>query len=264
MTISVQIVEKSKGAYDLIKYWIENTALKKFVFLPYTSPEDAGEIFLLRKPDVLVIDLSLSKFFNYGISGRVHKNPPKVIVLAAKEAMEAIQQFIEIGISALVIKPVQQDPFTRAVKKVINQIDCEEEKPVPGQFVSFKSHQSMLYLNELDIVIIEADKNSSKLTLKNGECQTVNEGISGIEQHLKAREFLKVDKSTIINLSRITYLGEDGNGGGCMLRLNNGSEIRRPLSKVALSSLYKIFPQQNSSVSIRGQDLNGRDTRAAW
>ncbi|MCH5686638.1 response regulator [Niabella sp. W65] len=72
---------------------------------------------MLRKPDVLVIDLSLSKFFNYGISGRVHKNPPKVIVLAAKEAMEAIQQFIEIGISALVIKPVQQDPFTRAVKK---------------------------------------------------------------------------------------------------------------------------------------------------
>lgn len=122
----------------------------------------------------------------------------------------------------------------------------------------------MLYLNELDIILIESDRNSSRLTLKNGECQTVNEGMGGIEQHLKARELLKVDKSTIINLSRITYLGEDVNGGGCLLRLNNGSEIRRSLSKVALSSLYKIFPQKNSSVSIKGQDINGHDTRAAW
>jgi DNA-binding LytR/AlgR family response regulator len=264
MAISVQIVEKSKAAYDLIKYWIENTGFKKFTFLPYAAPEDAGGIFLSEKPDVLVIDLSISKIFNYGTAGKLNKNPTKVIVLAAREGMEAIQQFIEIGISALVMKPVQQDPFTRAVAKVVDQINAEEEKPTPGQFVSFRSNQSMLYLNELDIVFIESDRNSSKLTLKNGECQTVHEGILGIEQHLKSRELLKVDKSTIINLSRITYLGEDVNGGGCLLRLNNGSEIRRPLSKVALSSLYKIFPQKNSSVSVKGQDCNGHDSRAAW
>ncbi|GEM_PF-1336491 len=264
MAISVQIVEKSRAAYDLIKYWIENTAFKTFTFLPYASPEDAGRMFLSGKPDVLVIDLSISKIFNYGTGGKLSRNPTKVIVLAAKEGMEAVQQFIEIGISALVMKPIQQDPFTRAVNKVVAQIDCEEDKPTPGQFVSFKSHQSMLYLNELDIVFIEAERNSSKLTLKNGECQTVNEGILGIEQHLKARELLKVDKSTIINLSRITYLGEDINGGGCLLRLNNGSEIRRTLSKVALSSLYKIFPQKNSSISVKGQDRNGHESRAAW
>lgn len=264
MAISVQIVEKSRAAYDLIKYWIENTAFNKFTFLPYAVPEDAGEIFLSGKPDVLIIDLSVSNHFSRGTAGKLNRSPAKVIVLAAKEGMEAIQQFIEIGISALVMKPIQQDPFRRAVAKVVDQINAEEEKPTPGQFVSFKSHQSMLYLNELDIVFIEADHNSSKLTLKNGECQTVNEGILGIEQHLKARELLKVDKSTIINLSRITYLGEDINGGGCLLRLNNGSEIRRPLSKVALSSLYKIFPQKNSSVTVKGQDRNGRDSRASW
>nr|WP_262919520.1 LytTR family DNA-binding domain-containing protein [Niabella hibiscisoli] len=161
----------------------------------------------------MVIDLSISKMFNYGAAGKLSRNPTKVIVLAAKEGMEAVQQFIEIGISALVMKPIQQDPFTRAVNKVVEQISCEEDKPGPGQFVSFKSHQSMLYLNELDIVFIESERTSSKLTLKNGECQTVNEGISGIEQHLKARELVRVDKSTIINLSRITYLGDDINGG---------------------------------------------------
>ncbi|ULT46424.1 LytTR family transcriptional regulator DNA-binding domain-containing protein [Niabella defluvii] len=90
------------------------------------------------------------------------------------------------------------------------------------------------------------------VTVKDGNHKTVNESISSIDQRILAKDLMRIDKSTIINLSKIVYLGGDKYNKECRLRLDNGNEISKTLSKIAMSRLYKIV---SNKVKNKGQNI---------
>ncbi|WP_346238758.1 LytR/AlgR family response regulator transcription factor [Niabella insulamsoli] len=255
MGIRVQIIEESKAAWDLIKYKIESTSEKKLDILPYcpSLEESVGSLFLY-KPDILISDLKVLYSYNLDvIESLFYQNitKPKMIILAAQGQMDGIQRIVEIGIAALVMKPLNADNLARAILRVSSSIEKDKETQATDHFITLKSNRSLLYLNQQDILFIESNRNICTIIQKDGTHKTVNESISSIDQRLLAKELMRIDKSTIINLSKIVYLGGDKYNKECRLKLDNGTEIAKTLSKIAMSRLYKIVA---NNVKNKGQN----------
>ncbi|ULT39200.1 hypothetical protein KRR40_29910 [Niabella defluvii] len=77
---------------------------------------------------------------------------PKVIVLAASNQLEGIQRIVEIGIAALVIKPLNTDNLGRAIQRVMGMIDTDKDVQTDDHFITLKANRSLLYLNQQDIL----------------------------------------------------------------------------------------------------------------
>lgn len=251
MATKIQIIEENLTAWDLVKYKIESGNEDKFHFLPfYPSVEEAVGAFFLHKPDILITDLKVIHNYDLDVIENLFCQnviKPKIIVLAAGNQLEGIQRMVEIGISGLVMKPINSDNLLRAIERVAGIIRNDKELNTDGQFISLKANRTMLYLNQQDIVFIESNRNICTLLVKDGSHKTINESISSIDQRLLAKNLMRIDKSTIINISKIAYLGGDKYSKECRLKLDNGAEISKPLSKIAMSRLYKMVSLQTKN-----------------
>jgi DNA-binding LytR/AlgR family response regulator len=256
MVTKVQIIEENKTAWDLVKYKIESSTEKKLDFLPfYPSVEESIGALFLHRPNILISDLKALHSYDLDVVEKLLFQSiakPKVIVLAASNQLEGIQRIVEIGIAALVIKPLNTENLGRAVQRVIGMIDTDKDVQTDDHFITLKANRSLLYLNQQDILFIESNRNICTVTVKDGNHKTVNESISSIDQRILAKDLMRIDKSTIINLSKIVYLGGDKYNKECRLRLENGNEISKTLSKIAMSRLYKIV---SNNVKNKGQNI---------
>jgi two-component system LytT family response regulator len=256
MSTKIQIIEENRAAWDLVKYKVESIGDKEFDFLPFfPSVEESVGAFFLHKPDILIADLKVIHGYDLDVMEKLIYQTiakPKVIILAAASHLEGIQQIVEIGISGLVMKPLNTDNLARAIRRVTNLIDSDNNVKTDGHFITLKANRSLLYLNQQDILFIESNRNICTVTVKDGSHRTVNESISSIDQRLLAKELMRIDKSTIINLSKIVYLGGDKYNKECRLKLDNGNEVSKSLSKIAMSRLYKIV---SNKVREKGQNV---------
>lgn len=256
MSTKIQIIEESKAAWDLVKYKVESVADKDLQFLAYCpSIEEAMGVFLLNRPDILITDLKLLHSYDLDLIEKLFQQNiinPRLLILATPGQLEGIQRVVEIGISALVMKPLNTDNLSRAVQRVLELVNKDRRTRETDHFITFRANRSALYLNQQDIVFIESNRNICMVTTRDGNCRTVNESISSIDQRLALKELMRVDKSTILNLSRIVYLGSDKYSKECRLKLDNGTEISKPLSKIAMSRLYKVVADK---VKEKGQSV---------
>ena len=256
MATKIQIIEENKASWDLVKYKIESVSEKKLDFLPfYPKVEESVGGFFLYRPDILVSDLKVLHSYDLDVIEKLfYQNiiKPKLILLASPNHLEGIQRIVEIGLSALIMKPITTDNLARAINRVTMLIDKDKAVETVEHFITLRANRSVLYLHQQDILFVESNRNICTLTVKDGSLRTVNESISSIDQRILAKELVRIDKSTIINVSKIVYLGGDKYNKECKLKLDNGEEISKSLSKIAMSRLYKIV---SNKVKERGQNL---------
>lgn len=254
MGTKIQIIEENKAAWELVKYKVESVADKNLHFLAYCpSIEEAMGVFLLNRPDILIIDLKVLHSYDLDLIEKLFQQNiinPRLLILATPGQLDGIQRVVEIGVSALVMKPVNSDNLSRAIQRVMALVSKDRQAKEADQFITFRANRSVLYLNQQDIVFIESSRNICTVTTRDGNFRTINESISSIDQRLAVKELVRVDKSTIINLSRVVYLGSDKYNKECRLKLENGTEMTKPLSKIAMSRLQKMV---SDKVKEKGQ-----------
>lgn len=247
----VQIIEENKAAWDLVKYKTESACEKKLDFLSYyPTPEESIGAFFLHRPDILIADLKI--LYNYDldvIENLLYQNmsKTKLIVLASPNQLEGLQRVVEIGLSALILKPINSANIGRAIQKVTALVDKVKEVETNEHFITLRSNRSILYLEQRDILFIESNRNVCIVTTKDGKTKTVNENITSIDERLMLKELTRIDKSTIINISKIVYLGGDKYNKECRLRLEDGSQLSKSLSKIAMNRLYKIVSNKTKN-----------------
>lgn len=244
MNTKVQIIEENKAAWDLVKYKIETATDKKFEFLPYhPTVEESTGAFFLHTPDILVAELRVLYHYDLNIIEKLFSQniaKSKIIILTTPNHLDGLQRVVEMGISALVIKPINTENLGRAISRVSGLIDKDKEAASTEHYITLRANRSVLYINQRDILFIESNRNVCLLTLKDGNYKTINESISSVYERLYARQLMRIDKSTIINTSKIAYLGSDKYSRECRLKLEDGRELSKTISKIGMSRLYKI------------------------
>lgn len=176
----------------------------------------ALEIIQTQEIDLMFLDIQMPMLTGIDFLKSL-KNPPKVIFTTAYRDY-ALEGY-ELDVVDYLLKPISFDRFFKAINKYF-QLTTQHEggvSVVPAQAINtntskqeeFKKHlyvrinkkHHKVILN--DVTYIESIKDYIKIHMVDGDLQ-VKEKISEFEHKLPQQQFLRIHRSFIVNLEKVT------------------------------------------------------------
>jgi DNA-binding LytR/AlgR family response regulator len=196
---------------------------------------EALEILQTKTIDLIFLDIKMPKILGTDFL-RTLSHPPKVIFVTAYDHY-AVEGY-DLDAVDYLVKPVSFERFLKAVTKVKRLVDnettkqAEEYVPNPDAFVYLKVDKHMQKVLINDIEYIEGWKHYIKVFLAGGRYLLVKESITAIENLLSEHKFLRVHRSYIVSMNRIS--GYNG-----LSVLVNSAEI--PIGRLYKQEVMKVF-----------------------
>jgi len=214
--INCIIVDDEQHAIDILVHYVNQTPHLNLSGTT-TNPIEALQMVSSQKIDLVFLDIQMPELsgmdFIKAINGKT-----KVILTTAYSEF-ALQSY-ELDVIDYLLKPVRLPRFLSAVQKAVKEItEFESASPLQTEggdyiFVKTESKGKLLKINLDDIDYIEGMKNYVAF-YRAGQKTLVYTSMKEIEERLPHKQFIRVHKSFIIPIARIT--GIEGN----LLRLQN-------------------------------------------
>ena len=168
---------------------------------------EALEILQTKTIDLIFLDIKMPKILGTDFL-RTLSRPPKVIFVTAYDDY-AVEGY-ELDAVDYLVKPVSFERFLKAVTKIKRLVDNETTKqpeeyiPNLEAFIYLKvdRHMQKVLINDIDY--IEGWKHYIKVFLAGGKHLIVKESITAIENLLSEHKFLRVHRSFIVSMNRIS------------------------------------------------------------
>ncbi len=196
---------------------------------------EALEILQTKTIDLIFLDIKMPKILGTDFL-RTLSHPPKVIFVTAYDHY-AVEGY-DLNVVDYLVKPVSFERFLKAITKVKMLIDnqttkqTEEYIPNPDAFIYLKVDKHMQKVLINDIEYIEGWKHYIKVFLAGGRHLLVKESITAIENLLSEHKFLRVHRSYIVSMNRIS--GYNG-----LSVLVNSAEI--PIGRLFKQEVMKVI-----------------------
>ena len=203
------IVDDEQHAIDILMHYIKQTDYLELVSST-TNPIAALQTVVTQKIDLVFLDIQMPELsgidFVKAINGKA-----KVILTTAYSEF-AIEGF-DLDVVDYLLKPIRLPRFLSAVQKAVKIIVDDEAETEPKNeadyiFVKTESKGKLLKINLEDIEYIEGMKNYVAI-YRAGQKTLVYTNLKDLVNHLPARQFIRIHKSFIIPVNRIT--GIEGN-----------------------------------------------------
>ncbi|HEX6334191.1 MAG TPA: LytTR family DNA-binding domain-containing protein [Flavisolibacter sp.] len=214
--INCIVIDDEQHAIDIMAHYINQTPYLHLAGT-YTNPIEALNVVATEKVDLVFLDIQMPELsgidFVKAIQGKAR------VILTTAYSEFALESY-ELEVVDYLLKPVRLPRFLSAVQKAVRLI-TDEEQGAHGTaaeddyiFVKTESKGKLLKINLGDIDYIEGMKNYVAI-YRGGQKTLVYTSMKDLEEKLPKKQFLRVHKSFIIPISRIT--GIEGN----LLRLKN-------------------------------------------
>ncbi|HSH66800.1 MAG TPA: LytTR family DNA-binding domain-containing protein [Bacteroidia bacterium] len=168
---------------------------------------EAMSVLHSKKIDLLLLDIEMPGISGPQLLKSIHK-PPLVIVVSSKK--ESAFQTLGLNIIGYITKPVNPELFFKSVAKakelcdeVKNEIEFSE-----NDSIFIKNDGNRIQLNLNDILLLEGKFDAINIITENRD-YTVNSSISFLEAKLDPQRFIKVHRSFIINLNKISSINDN-------------------------------------------------------
>jgi len=203
------VVDDEQHAIDIITHYISQTSYLELVSST-TNPVAALQTVVTENIDLVFLDIQMPELsgidFVKAINGKA-----KVILTTAYSEF-AIEGF-ELDVVDYLLKPIRFARFLTAVQKAVKDVNektSDADISAEGDyiFVKTESKGKLLKINLADIEYIEGMKNYVAI-YRGGQKTLVYTNLKDLVNHLPARQFVRVHKSFIIPINRIT--GIEGN-----------------------------------------------------
>lgn len=166
-------------------------------------------IALLRQKtvDVMFLDIKMPMIIGTDFLRNLSHRPKVIFVTAYREY--AVEGF-ELDAVDYLVKPVSFERLLKAIDKLQRtgtSSPLQEEKTYqsnPNAFVYLKSDKAMQKIFVNDILYIESWKDYVKLFFTGGKYLLVKQSISSLENLLSDHQFLRVHRSYIVSLDKIS------------------------------------------------------------
>jgi len=168
---------------------------------------EAIEVLHSKTVDVMFVDIKMPKILGTEFL-RSLSHPPKVIFVTAYRDY-AVEGF-ELDAVDYLVKPVSFERFLKAVNRLRRSADPQPAdkqelySPNPDAFVYLKCDRTMQKIVLNDILFIESCKDYVKLNFINSKYLLVKQPIGAIESLLCGHKFLRVHRSYIVSLNKIS------------------------------------------------------------
>lgn len=213
--INCIIVDDEQHAIDILVHYVKQTPHLHLV-ASFTNPIEALQLLGKQKIDLVFLDIQMPELSGIDFIKAIHGKSKVILTTAYSEfALEGY----ELYVVDYLMKPVRLPRFLAAVQKAVQQINAGNETAPETKeddyiFVKTESKGKLLKINLADIDFIESMKNYVAIHRANQKT-LVYTSMKELEERLPKKQFIRVHKSFIIPIARIT--GIEGN----LLRLKN-------------------------------------------
>lgn len=213
--INCIIVDDEQHAIDILVHYVKQTPHLNLV-ASFTNPIEALQLLGDQKIDLVFLDIQMPELSGIDFIKTIHGKSKVILTTAYSEfALEGY----ELYVLDYLLKPIRLPRFLAAVQKAVEQINAGNatQHETPGDdyiFVKTESKGKLLKINLADIDFIESMKNYMVIH-RSGQKTLVYTSMKELEEHLPKTYFIRVHKSFIIPVNRIT--GIEGN----LVRLKN-------------------------------------------
>src|SRR6478735_7675778 len=216
------IVDDEPHAIEVLDHYVKQTPYLQLV-ASFTNPIEALRLLGQQKIDLVFLDIQMPEISGIDFIKAIQGKSKVILTTAYSEfALEGYDLYVV----DYLMKPIRLPRFLAAVQKAVEQLNAISEthshpEIVEGDyiFVKTESKGKLLKINLSDIDFIESMKNYVAIH-RGGQKTLVYTSMKELEERLSKKQFIRVHKSFIIPISRIT--GIEGN----LVRLKNvASEI---------------------------------------
>lgn len=214
--INCIIVDDEQHAIDVLVHYISQTPYLNLL-ASTTNPIEALQIVATQNVDLVFLDIQMPELSGIDFIKAINGKAQVILTTAYSEfAMEGY----DLDVIDYLLKPIRLPRFLTAVQKAVKDLnETNTEIPVPDPeddyiFVKTESKGKLIKINLEDIYYIEGMKNYVAI-YRNGQKTLVYTSMKEIEERLPHKQFIRVHKSFIIPIAKIT--GIEGN----MVRLQD-------------------------------------------
>ncbi|MEM6380046.1 MAG: LytTR family DNA-binding domain-containing protein, partial [Bacteroidota bacterium] len=162
------------------------------------------------KPDLVFLDIQMPGLTGFEVLQRLDEMPQ--IIFSTAYDQYAFKAF-EVHAVDYLLKPFKQERFDEAIDKMLTndkgylaQIQTlvnglnEKETYLTNILVSVRN--KLINIPVDSIIYIKADGNYAKLILEK-DAHLTSYGLSKLEQKLNTKQFIRVHRSTVININKV-------------------------------------------------------------
>lgn len=215
MTYKVLIADDESIAREILQ-----TQLKRYpqveLLAACSDGKEALKAIEQHEPDIVFLDIQMPELTGIDLVKKLKINKLPLIVFVTAFDNYAIQAFETNAIDYL-LKPFDEERFDRMFQKVLKQLELTNKQeftvvvekygqffqqisqPTYAEIVTVKDGGRIQLLKTADLIYIEADGNYISLhTEKSKHLQL--ETLSNFEKKLNPKTFVRIHRSTIVNL----------------------------------------------------------------
>jgi two-component system LytT family response regulator len=191
-----------------------------------------------QQPDLLFLDVQMPLLDGFGVLAALDAEHLPAVVFVTAYDRYALQAF-EVHALDYLLKPFDRERFGKALERARAQLRQEQsadanqkllallhdvrEARRPAERLVVKSGSRVSFVRVEEIDWIEAAGNYLRLHV-GSETHLLRETMSRLEERLDGKQFLRIHRSTIVNVERIRELQPSFHGDYLVL-LRDGTEL---------------------------------------
>lgn len=226
------IVEDNKKSAELLATYVTNLFCDLQIIGVAKNVKEAVELIYQEKPSIVFLDINLQEESGFDVLKQTNSDEYVVIVTTAYS--EYSLQAIKASAVDYILKPYDVEELKSAVKKAKTQLELKNGRKESSASQSLDDRifiptlDGLILLMVDDIVCITADTSYSEFHTTDGKKTVSSKSLSVYEDILKPKLFLRVHKSSLVNLKHVKkyYRGRGG-----YLSMSNGMTVNVGESK---------------------------------
>jgi len=253
MTIRALIVDDEPPARDLIATLLRDEPELEVVG-QCSNGRDAVAAIRRLSPDLVFLDVQMPGMDGFGVLAELPADRLPLVIFVTAFDRHAIRAF-EVHALDYLLKPFEYDRLRQAVRHarmklaqgpgsashthLTSLLDELHNRGQSWNRLAIRDAGRVLFLQPDEIDWIEAEGNYVRLHVGKGS-YLLRETMGSTEERLASRKFLRVSRSTIVNLERVTEWQPLFHGDSVVI-LRNG--IRLTVSRVYRETLDRLVAQ---------------------
>lgn len=244
MKINCLIIDDEPLARELLREFLQQHEDLTLIGECSKGTEAVNKIDEL-KPDLIFLDVQMPGMNGFDVLDEITHDP--FVIFTTAYDQYAIKAFERNAVDYL-LKPIDQERFKLAVDRAIGRLNTEqnnvgellrnmktENKTSYDSHIFVQKSEKLINLPVDEIEHLEASGDYTILTTKNDQFVS-SSGIGKLEEILNPETFIRVHRSTIININSLKEIEKHFNGG-MIVKMNNGKTF--PVSRTYAKLIRK-------------------------
>ncbi len=244
MSTTCIIVDDEKLARDLLKEYLESYTDIELLAEAEQGTEAVEKIDKF-KPDIVFLDVQMPGMTGFDVLEDIEHEPYVIFVTAYDQY--AIKAFEKNAVDYL-LKPLDEERFRNAVNRALKRKTLEhssiedllqsmktERKGAYDTHIFVQKSEKLFNLPVEEIVYLEASGDYTIITTKNDQFVS-SSGIGKLEEILNPEVFIRVHRSTIVNVNYLKEIERHFNGG-MVVKMQSGKSF--PVSRTYAKLIRK-------------------------